>query len=161
FTLSTSVSPAATETYAVVDHTSILRSAMNLTGDEFALIANALRFNPATPLNLPNISAILRRGWLARKLNVSVRELLSLISSTGLDPFSAPDPTNPVVMRLVLLVQALKSRALPLGAALYLIWNQDLSGNSAPDVQALTQLARTLRAAYAAVANEFASNNVP
>ena len=161
FTLNTSVSPAATEIYAVVDHISILRSAMNLTGDEFTLIANALQFNPATPLNLANISSVLRRGWLARKLNISVRELLSLISSTGLDPFAASDPTNPAVMRLVLLVQALKSRALPLGAALYLIWNQDLSGNSAPDDQALTQLARTLRVAYAAVADQFVSNNVP
>ena len=151
FTLACSLSSGATETYATLDHESALCAAFNLTGAEFTLITNALGFDATTQLNLTNISAIYRRGWLARKLKLSVRELLLLIQLTGLDPFAAPDPTNPAILRLISLVQALKDRSLKSYAALYLIWNQDLSGKSAPDPEQVAALARTLRLGFAAV----------
>jgi len=62
----------------------------------------ALAFDAATPLNLANISAVYRRGWLAHKMRLSVRELLLLVSCTGLDPFASPDaPTagNPAIVQ--------------------------------------------------------------
>src|SRR5262249_29070868 len=142
-------------------HAEVVRSAFNLTGEEYDRIVAALGYDSSTPLTVPNLSAIFRRGWLARKLKLSVRELLLLIQLTGLDPFGAPDPPNPAILRLVELVQLMKDRSLKFGAALYLIWNQDLSGKSAPDSAKVAALARTLRLAFTAVETEFALADDP
>lgn len=113
--------------------------------------------NQATlaPLTLDNISAVYRRGWLARKLKLSAREFLLLAQLTGLDPFATPDPTNPDILQVIDLVKDLKARSFKTAAALYLIWNQDLSGKSAPDPAKVAAFARTLRLDFAAVATEF------
>ena len=142
-------------TKKLAEHAEALRSAFNLTGDEYDAIAAALTYDANTALTIPNISAIYRRGWLARKLKISVRELLLLIQLTGLDPFAVPDPVNPAILRLVSLVQTLKDRSLKSAAALYLIWNRDLSGKSAPDSAQIAAFARTLRLGLAAVEAEF------
>src|SRR5262249_35104022 len=116
----------------VTAHAETLRAAFSLTDVEFSQLVAALRFDDKTPLTLDAISAIYRRGWLARALRLSAREFLLLTSSTRLDPFSVPDPTNPPIMRLVHLVAALRDASLKPTQALYLIWNQDISGTSAP-----------------------------
>jgi hypothetical protein len=145
----------ADDTQKLAAHTEALRAAFNLTGDEYQRIVTELNYDTNTLLKLSNISAIFRRGWLARKLKLSVRELLLLIRLTGLDPFASLDPVGPAILRIVALLQALKARSFKPAAALYLIWNQDLSGRSAPtDVQVAT-FARTLRQALAAVEAEF------
>jgi hypothetical protein len=137
-------------------HAEALRSALNLSGDEYDRIVTRLAYDANTALTVPSISAIYRRGWLARKLKLSVRELLLLVDLTGLDPFAAPDPTNPAILRLIALVQAMKERSIKSAAALYLIWNQDLSGKSAPDATQVGAFARTLRLGLGSVDTEFA-----
>ena len=72
----------------LLDHQSALCAAFNLTGAEFSLIIADLGYDASTPLTLPAISEVYRRGWLARALSVSVRELLLLIGCTGLNPFA-------------------------------------------------------------------------
>ena len=155
----------------LADHAEALRSAFNLTGKEYDAIVAALRddaklhYDTNTPLTVQTISEIFRRGWLARKLKISVLELLRLVQFTGLDPFAVPNDeptlTNPALLRLISLVQALKQRSLKPAAALYLIWNQDLSGRSAPDPAQVAALARTLRLGFAAVESEFAVADDP
>lgn len=143
-------------TQKLLAHAEALRAAFNLAGDELAAIVSALGFDAGTPLTLATLSAVHRRGWLARKLRLSVRELLLLIRFTGLDPFAAPDPPSPPMVRLVDLVEALRAAALKPVQALYLLWNQDISGKSAPDERDITELARTLRADFASIAGELA-----
>lgn len=145
----------------LADHAEALRSAFNLTGDEYDRIVAGLGYDANTRLTISNISPIFRRGWLARKLKISMRELLLLTQLTGLDPFAAPDPTDPAMLRLIALVQALKDRSLKSAAALYLIWNQDLSGKSAPDPTQITEFARTLRGDFAAIDDQFAAAEDP
>jgi hypothetical protein len=153
----------------LMTHSEALRSALNLTGDEYDRIvvalfpspSNPLITDPDTPLTIPHISAIFRRGYLARKLKLSVRELLLLTSLTGLDPFAAPDATDPAILRLIALVQSLKDRSLKTAVALYLIWNQDLSGKSAPASAQVTEFARTLRGDFAAIEDQFAAIEDP
>jgi hypothetical protein len=145
----------------LADHAEALRSAFNLTGEEYERIVSALGFDANTPLILANISKIFRRGWLARKLKLSVRELLLLMQLTGLDPFAAPDPTDPAILRLISLVQAMKDRSFKSEAALYLIWNQDLSGKSHPELAQVTELARTLRGDFAGIEDQFAATEAP
>jgi peptidoglycan hydrolase-like protein with peptidoglycan-binding domain len=139
-------------------HAETLRSAFNLTGDEFALIFGELGFAtpqpaavpplPGTPLILVNISAVYRLVWLSRKLGLSVRDFLALLrfsGLSGLDPFAPPDPPNPAILWFIAFVQALQARSLDPVQALYLMWNQDLSGDSAPSPADIAQLARRLR----------------
>src|SRR5207302_6414399 len=148
----------------LTDHAETLRAAFSLTGDEFDRILAALGFNNTTPLTLATISAVYRRGWLAHKMRLSVRELLLLTSLTGLDPFVAPDSPSagdPAFVHLITLVQALKARSLKSAAALYLIWNQDLSGKSAPTSAQVTEFARTLRGDFAAIEDQFAATEDP
>ncbi len=82
-------------TQTLLGHEPALRAALSLTGSEIALIATAQVFDASTPLTLPNVSAVYRRGWLARALRISVLELLDLINYTGLYPFAPPDLIQP------------------------------------------------------------------
>jgi hypothetical protein len=132
-------------TVKLVDHTETLRAAFNLTADELSRTMAALTFDSGTPLTLANISAVSRRGWLARALRLSVRELLALTTLTGLDPFALPDPAQPDIIALIALVATMRQNGLAPSAALYLIWNDDISGKSAPDPAWSLELARTLR----------------
>ncbi|HLW16778.1 MAG TPA: neuraminidase-like domain-containing protein [Actinomycetota bacterium] len=157
-------------TLHVSDHLEALRAAFGLTSEEVALIVdqvvadanaavpppNPLLTKQTLPLSLANISAIYRYGWLAHELQLSVVELLLLKKRTGYDVFAAPDPVNPPIVLFLDVVQRLEQAALRPTQALYLIWDDDISGKSAPDRRQLTDLARTLRADFAAVEGDFA-----
>jgi hypothetical protein len=145
-------------------HAETLRAAFNLTAEEFERILAELKYDSNTSLTIADISTIYRRGWLARKLRLSVRELLLLISLTGWDPFTGPDfpsAASPAIMRLIALVETLKTRSLKSAVALYLIWNQDLSGKSAPPAAQVIEFARTLRADFASIEDQFAATEDP
>ncbi|MGH8773253.1 MAG: hypothetical protein ACREV2_19060, partial [Burkholderiales bacterium] len=74
---------------------------------------------------------------------------------TGIDPFAVPDLPNPPIMRLIEMVSRLRTASLKPVQALYLIWNQDISGKSAPDEGDILGFGRTLRAGFAAIESEF------
>ena len=62
---------------------------MRLTSDDFTLITADLGFNNSTGLSLANISKINRQAYFAKKLKISVDELISLKQLSGIDPFAA------------------------------------------------------------------------
>ena len=141
-------------------HEPTLCAACNLTGAEFALITTALGFDPSTPLTLANVSTLFRYGWLAHTLGLSVLEFLLLREWTGLDPFSSidpgtPPPAEPPVIRFIRLLAAFATAGLTTAQALYLTWNQDISGTSAPPLTTVTGLALALAADFAAVDAQF------
>ena len=141
-------------------HEPALCAACNITSAEFNLITTALGFDPSTPLTLANVSKLFRYGWLAHTLGLSVREFLLLREWTGLDPFSSidpgtPPPAEPPVIRFIRLLGAFATAGLTIAQALYLIWNQDISGTSAPPLTTLTGLAFALAADFAAVDAQF------
>jgi hypothetical protein len=147
----------------LLTHQTAICAALNLTSGEFGLITGAapgLGYDATTPLSLESISAIYRRAWLARTLQLSVLELLSLIAFTALDPFAPPvlDATHPVsapLLDFVRRAQALGTANLAPVQALYLLWNMDLSSVSAPSDSVVTALAAALRAAFAAIDSQF------
>ena len=55
----------------------------------------------------------------------------------------------------------MKDRSFKSAAALYLIWNQDLSGKSAPAPAQIGELARTLRGDFASIDDQFAAIEDP
>jgi hypothetical protein len=147
-------------------HQPLICAACNLTGVEFALITTALGFDASTPLTLPNVSAVFRQGWLAHALGLSVLEFLTLRRLSGLDPFapldaSATAPAEPAAIRFVRLVQAMQSVGLAPVQALYLLWNQNVSGTLAPDFATIAGLAQTLRSAFAVIGAQFGLQDDP
>jgi len=102
-------------------HADALRAAFNLTGDEYGQIVSWLGYDGDTVISISAISAIFRRGWLARSLKLSVRELRLMIQLMGCDPFALPNPADHAILQLVALVQALKEGSLKTSAALYLM----------------------------------------
>ncbi|HEX9200977.1 MAG TPA: neuraminidase-like domain-containing protein [Acidobacteriaceae bacterium] len=140
----------------LADHRETIRGALTLTAEEYDRIFDSLGFDNNTLANVANLAAIYRRGWLARKLRLSVRELLLLSSLTGLDPFAPPDPPASPMLRLAALVNAMKAQGLKSAAALYLIWNQDLSGKSVPPDLLIDGMVQSLRADFDAVDMQFA-----
>ena len=157
-------------TFHLLEHEDALCAALSLTGAEFDLITGAaplgLALTANSPLDLATVSAIYRRGWLARALQISVFELLMLANVTGIDPFAKPDfaaapPTEPALLRFTALVQAMAAAELAPVQALYLLWNEDLSGTSTPADSVIAALARNVRAAAAAVAAQFVVTDDP
>jgi peptidoglycan hydrolase-like protein with peptidoglycan-binding domain len=142
-------------------HELTLCAAFNITGAEFGLITTALGFSAATVLNLANISAIYRMGWLAHTLGLSLIEFLMLRTYSRLDPFASLDPqqnatsAEPPAIRFIELVQAMRAAGLEPVQALYLMWDQDITGKATPPDSTVTQLATTLRANFAAVESQF------
>jgi len=150
----------------VLAHQPALCAACGLSGAEFTLITAALGFGPGTPLTLGNVSAVFRFGWLARTLGLSVVEFIALRQYSGLDPFAAPDPetsgpAEPAIVRLVRLISACTTAGLSPAQVLYLLWNADLTGTSAPAPGDVTALAAALRADFAAVEAQFTVQDDP
>jgi len=147
-------------------HEPALCAACGLTGAEFTLITGALGFGPATPLTLGNVSAVFRFGWLARTLGLSVVEFIALRQYSGLDPFTMPDPqtsgpAEPAAVRFARLISAFTTAGLSTTQVLYLLWNVDLTGTSAPAPGDVTGLAAALRADFAAVEAQFTVQDDP
>jgi hypothetical protein len=153
-------------TEKLLDHEPALRAAFNLSGPDFTSITSdpgvlmdAPNFSSSL-LSLDNVSAVYRRAWLARTLKLTVVELLSLIKFTYPNVFATPDlgtisPAEPALVLFVRLVQELKAASVKPAQALYLMWNADLSGESAPTDDAITRLAATLRTDFEAVDSQF------
>lgn len=140
-----------------------LKTVPGVSGDFRNAVDALYAANQATlaPLTLANISAVYRRGWLARKLKLSVREFLLLTQLLNVEPFSLPNPVDPAILRLIELVQSLNERSLKTAAVLYLIWNQDLTGKSGPDLAQMTEIARAMRADLSAVEADFVIKDDP
>lgn len=139
----------------VGQHAEALRAATGLTADELSLVQSTLTGGADALLTRENVSAVYRHSWLARRLGISVAELLALIKHTGLDPFAAPDPPGPPMIALLDLLDALRGAGLTPSQALYLMFD-DLAGASAPAADQIAALARTLRTGFADIEAQFA-----
>jgi hypothetical protein len=153
-------------TQTLLGHQPLLCAGCNLTGAEFALITSALGFDANAKLTLDNVSALFRFGWLPHTLGISVLEFLNLRRFSCLDPFlpldpSATVPAEPPAIRFVRLVQAMQNAGLAPVQALYLLWNQDVSGTLAATFDTIAGLAQTLRADFAAVEAQFTLQDDP
>jgi len=148
-------------TQTVIGYEPLLCAACNLTGAEFALIITALNFDSTTLLTLENVSSIFRFGWLPHNLGISVLEFLQLRACSQLDPFQPlfmqeePQPVPPAV-RFISLVQTIAAAGLKPVQALYLMWNNDLTGTAAPTAGQIYALAFALRQDFVAVNTQFA-----
>ena len=103
-------------------------------------------------------------GW--RKLKISVRELLLLMKLTGIDPFAAPDigaaPTAlPIIRLLDHLLPAAQGRRDEVGGRPVSDLESGSLGQSAPKAAQITEFARTIRADFAGIEDQFAATEDP
>jgi hypothetical protein len=155
---------------ALADAKPALCAALNVTGTEFDLLTGTTTNPPimpglgltlTTPVTLDVVTDLYKHAWLARTLNLSVLELLALGAATGIDPFTPAFPSTTAdvsapLLDFIRLTQNLAAAGLAPVQALYLLWNIDLSGVSAPPSLTTVSLAIALRAAFAAIDAQFA-----
>jgi hypothetical protein len=147
-------------------HEPFLCAACSLTGAEFAQIVQALGFDLTTQLNLDHVSALYRNGWLAHALGLSVLEFLRLKECSGLHPFVpldlgvAPNVVPPMI-GFIRMARAMTTAGLDPVQALYLAWNEDISGTLAPKPADIAALALTLRKDFDAVEATFVRKDDP
>ncbi|TNH27809.1 hypothetical protein FHG89_17030 [Micromonospora orduensis] len=83
----------ATGNVSLAAHTGTVQGALGLTDtDVTAILADAGTSLDAAPLNLATVSLLHRYAVLARRLKVTVPELITLRQLAGIDPFAAPLP---------------------------------------------------------------------
>lgn len=76
----------------VKDHLLALQAALSLTASDIAeILTDSGQTVETAALSLANVSTLYRYGLLAKALKVSVRELITLKSLSGLDPFKPLD----------------------------------------------------------------------
>ena len=150
----------------VLGHAQTLRGAFNLTRLEFDQIVEALGIDATTVLDLETLSQVFRRGYLARRLRISVRELLALQALADLDPFAPLDfvvpvnPANPIgavrppALRLIELVAELRGSPFKIAQLLFYLQHLDFGGQAAPEAADVRALARGMRADLVRIAQE-------
>ena len=144
-------------TQKLLAHEPLLCAACNLTGAEFSFIVQALGFDLTTPLNLANVSAVYRNGWLAHALSMNVlrfpapERMLRRRSVRAARPRRGARRRPPPLIRFIRIAQAMATAGLDPVQALYLIWNEDDQRALAPKRADVASLALTLRKDFAAV----------
>lgn len=112
------------------------------------------------------ISRVYRRAWLARKLRLSVEELLLISRYSGLSfegEIGAVSPSAPPNQfeALVRLVSAVRAAGLTPAEALLLFWNHDLLSAGRPGRDAALAFAATARGELASVERSMVPTDDP
>lgn len=77
----------------LADHAAAVLAALRVSASDFDALARHLGLNAQTTLSLPLLSALNRHVALARALRLGVRDLLSLMSMSGVNPFEPGEPS--------------------------------------------------------------------
>lgn len=149
----------------LLDHTAALRAAFSLTQGELDRIVAALGFVDDTPLTLGHISQMFRYGYLARRLELSVEELLEVIALSGLDPFAPLDGSaaaspehyrEPDLLQLIRWLKGVRESGFGVGRWLYHLAHRDPSGTASPSAGEVAALAIRVRSDLAEAEREIA-----
>ncbi|HET6230770.1 MAG TPA: neuraminidase-like domain-containing protein [Longimicrobiaceae bacterium] len=157
-------------------HREALRAAFGMTGNEVELVLARLGNTKQTPLplTLATASAVFHHGWLARKLRLSMRELLGLIDLSGLDPFSGLDPAvlgptlqwprgtaEPPILPFIEFAGLVRGSGVKISTLLYWLRHEDPGGKAQPPRQAVLEFALRLRGGLAGVNRDLGAGGGP
>jgi hypothetical protein len=146
--------PNPTTSPLLLAHADALRAGIGVTAAQFAEIVDALGYNGQTPLTLDTISAVVRYGFLARKLRMSPAELHTLTELSGINPFEPlsdlavmpPRASTPAMARLVDLAALLRGAKVRLSRLRYLLAHDDPVGTASPRPADVLAQAAAIRA---------------
>lgn len=138
-------------TATLTGHALAVTAAVGVTPEEYAAITTALGYTAATPLTLATVSAVFRHAFLARKLKLSVAELVILRDLSGIDPFGPQTAVDPPLPRFVALARQVAATGVKLPRLAYFLRHEDPTGRSSPTRQDVLAFARQLRTELARV----------
>jgi hypothetical protein len=155
------------EAYSTVaGHTLALQGALGLTADEIGMILADNGMAAATePLSLDAVSLLYRYGVLAKTLELTVHELITLTALSGLDPFRPLDaePLNDIAddhpfsqtLRFVEVAGEVRRSGLSVEDLRYILRHDfDAAGPLAPDTKAMLALVQAISAGVRAIEAE-------
>lgn len=108
------------ETKDIADYVASLTGALGITADDLAALLPRL---PDAKLTLANLSALFRHVSVARALDLTVRQLASVIDLTGIDPFDAAHTEQ--TLHLLREVRAIRSSGFSIEELDYLLRHVD------------------------------------
>lgn len=139
----------------LTDHAEItdaLKAMFRLDAASFELLVTG----PNGTLSLANLSLVYRRATLARRLSVSVEELLTAIELTRLDPFRVDRSQD--TLRFVEMVRAIKKSGFSIPKLDYLVRHRaNQAASFVPEEATLTQVLKDMRASLTGVTAESVS----
>ena len=138
FLLSSDGMELATTDKLLLDHAPALLAAFRLNAAGLAPLVS----RTDGKLNLANLSFLFRHTILARQLGLAVRDLLTAIELTGIDPFNAAESQDS--LRFVHVVRSIHDSGFTIAQLDYILRQQ--AGGSAPFVPTDASLALTLTA---------------
>ncbi len=136
-----------TDPPALADRAEVLRAAFGVTAEELA--AAAADLGEAARLDLPTLSTLFRRTWLARTLGLGQGDFQRLLAVTGIDPFDPPDQPASGMVRLLDLLDSLAAIGVPPADGVAALWPraESTGGRIDPLVLAIARDARRRRRA--------------
>ncbi len=136
----------------IADHAPALSAALGVSAPELdallqaELARDAKSLNPAPTsdlLTVVGLSRLHRSASLARMLDVSISDFLTLRSLASVDPFDGKNPRN--LQRFAALVKKIQASGVSLAQLAYVIRGEDPTGELDPSRQSLLQLAQAIR----------------
>lgn len=127
----------------LLDYSSTLQAALNLTDDDWSLVIEDLSFDNTTKLHIDEISKIYRYTLLSSALKISISELIDLKELSGIDPFAAfvykddddlslASYTKPPIVRFIEIAKRVRASDFKLQDLNYLLRHYDETGKSQP-----------------------------
>ncbi|XXY16741.1 neuraminidase-like domain-containing protein [Sorangium sp. So ce216] len=166
------VQARAAEYGLVKGHTLALQGALGLTSEEIRrILEHANLAYDTAALSLANVSLLYRHGLLAKALGITVRDLISLVELSGLDPFEPllADPLTQLdddhpftqTLRFVEVAEQVRESGVKIEDLDYLLRHRyDETGKYRPDregllasLKALAEGVRAIRAEHAVPAD--------
>ena len=136
----------------IADHIPSLLAAFQISAVDLDLIRTDVNL-PDDHLTLENVSKLYRYTVLAKALKLKIKDLITLKSLTGRDPFPVSEPA--AIAIFVAIVHQIKISGFSIAQLNYLyrhIWES--SSNLAPQPSAVTLLVKTLQAGLQKIAQE-------
>lgn len=119
----------------LADHAAALQAVFRLTSESFALLVK-----PDDKLTLGNLTVLYRHASVARRLGLSVQDLLTALDLTGINPFGSNQSQD--TLRFVEVVRSIRNSGFNFAELDYLIRHQ--LNPAAPFVPTESTLAQTL-----------------
>ncbi|MGC1121819.1 MAG: neuraminidase-like domain-containing protein [Candidatus Methanofastidiosia archaeon] len=140
-------------------HTPAILAGLHISADDLALLVEEEL--PNDMLNLANLSVLYREASLAEALNLSVRDFLSLIHLSGIDPFD-PENIGTATIRFVEAAELVRASGFTIEELNYLLCHVWYPNSAvAPSDEQISLFLSELRSGLQKIAQEYCFTSDP
>ena len=150
----------------LLDHSTALKAAFQLTDDDWDRIVADLTFDENTELSLGQVTRVFRYSFLSSSLQLAATDLIDLKEMSGVDPFaefqySADNGsgdrqyTEPSLLRFLAIAQEVDDSDFSVQDVNYLVRHLDQTGTGQPAEEDIRSFARLLNNGMRQTAKEY------